>query len=88
MKIKPTYMLSEIEGRNIVITVGDGADSFNGYLTLNESSAFLWRILESGATEEELVEALASRYSIPAGQAKEDVGDFLDGLRDVLALEE
>lgn len=81
-------MLTEIEGRNIVITVGDATDAFNGYLSLNESSAFLCKLLESDVTEEKLVEELASHYSISSDRAAEDIGDFLTELRNISALEE
>ncbi len=82
MKIKDGYILREVLGNFIVVAVGDAALDFNGVITLNETGAFLWKVLSNGATEEELLEALTKEYEIDEAVAKADISAFLDKLRE------
>lgn len=50
------------------------------YLSVNEAGAFLFGLLEGGATEAELSGELAGRFEIPAEQAEADVRAFLAAL--------
>ena len=38
------YILREIAGETILVPTGASADHFNGMLTLNETSRFLWEL--------------------------------------------
>ena len=50
-------------------------------MSLNETGAFLWRILEQGAERGDLVERLTREYDVDAQTAAADVDAFLDSLR-------
>ncbi len=80
MKIRDGFVLREVAGQSIVIAVGGAAEKFNGIIKLNESCALLWKKLEVGATEEELVDTLLSEYEVDEKQAKEDVSAFVESL--------
>lgn len=82
MKIKDGFILRQVAGNYIVIGVGDEAVDFNGMITVNETGAFLWKILENGATTEEMVSALTAEYDVSADDAKKDVSDFIAKLED------
>lgn len=86
MKIKSNFLLSDIEGENVVITVGDVENSFNGYLKLNASAAFLWKELESGASKDELIASLQMTYNIEKHIAEKDLDDFLKIMEQIDAL--
>lgn len=60
------------------------------YLTVNEAGALLWTQLVDGATRQELVSLLVSRYGIYESRAANDVDAFLTLLSesDLLALGE
>ena len=46
MKIKKGFALRNIAGCEIVVPVGTASDSFNGMITLNDSAAFFWTLLQ------------------------------------------
>ena len=46
MKIKEGFMLRQVAGQHIVMPLGQKALDFNCAITLNESGAFLWSVLE------------------------------------------
>lgn len=86
MKIKSGFVLKEIAGSFIVVSVGERVKEFNGVITLNETGVLLWKKLESGATEEELVKALLSEYDVDEATAKADVSGFVNKLKEAKLL--
>lgn len=80
MKIKSGFMLREIAGQWIVVPVGSRVVEFNNIMTLSESGAVLWHLLEKGAEEDELVTALLSEYDVDEATARNDVRSFLDSV--------
>lgn len=88
MKIHEGFLLREVAGNHIVMPVGEAAQRLNGMIKLNETSAFLFRILESGADEEALVAALLAEYDVEEVVARRDVATFLDTLRTARVLDE
>lgn len=80
MKIKDGFVLREVAGSFIVVAVGEAVKHFNGMINLNETGAFLWKILEKGANKEELVEKLLAEYDVDEKTAKDDVDNFINKL--------
>lgn len=80
MKIKPGYLLREVAGNTVAVPLGDGSVNFNGMITLSETGALLWRKLEGGATEDELVSAMLEEYDIDDTIARRDIKAFTDKL--------
>ncbi len=81
MKIKEGFVLRQVAGSYIIIGVSDEAIDFNGMITINETGAFLWSILEKGATKEELLEKLLSEYEVDKETAEKDISAFLSKLQ-------
>ena len=77
MKIKEGFVLREVAGSFIVVAVGEEVKTFNGIITLNETGAFLWKALENGAEEQDLVSALLSEYDVEESVAREHVKKFI-----------
>ena len=82
MKIKEGYILREVLGNFIVVAVGDAALDFNGVISLNETGAFLWGLLQNGATEDELLNALTKEYETDEEVARTDISAFLKKLHE------
>lgn len=80
MKIKDGFILKSIAGTNIVVPTGNNTVSFGSVITLNESGVFLWERLSNDVTEEDLVTALLSEYSVDKATAKRDVKEFIEKL--------
>ena len=79
MKIKEGYLLKEVAGNHVVIPVGNV--SFNGMLNLNETGVLIWKKLENGCEESDLVAAFLAEYDVTEERAKEDISIFVEKLR-------
>ena len=82
MKIKDGFILREVAGSFIVVAVGEAVKNFNGIVNLNETGAFLWKILEKGAEKEDLIKALLAEYEVDEKTADTDVSAFIEKLRE------
>ena len=80
MKIRNGFMLRKVGGQNVVVAVGAASRDFNGIIKLNETGAFLWELLKSERTPEELTEALLAEYAIDRETASADVEAFAERL--------
>jgi hypothetical protein len=80
MKIKSGFMIREIAGQWIVVPLGSMVVEFNNIMTLSESGAFLWHMLEQGATEDDMVSALLKEYDASEALVKSDVHAFIESI--------
>ena len=80
MKIKEGFILREVAGDTIVMPGGD--IELNGMITLNETGAFLWKLLETETTEEELARAIVKEYSVDEETAAAAVHNFVEKLKE------
>ncbi|HBX22962.1 MAG TPA: PqqD family protein [Desulfotomaculum sp.] len=87
MKIKQNFMLREIAGSWLVVPLGERVVDFNGIITLSETGAFLWEILEKGAGVNELVDQLLLEYDVDETTARADVVEFIAALEEGALLE-
>ena len=80
---RPGVVLTSICGEYVLISATAVRDRVPYLTQINESSAFLWRLLESGAGEEELEQAVLEEYEIddPA-QARAAIQGFLRQMLD------
>ncbi len=80
MKIKEGFILREVSGTYIVVAVGNMVKNFNGMINLNETGAFLWKQLEKGCSQEQLVQALLGEYDVAKDVAENHVDKFVKHL--------
>ena len=81
MKIKEGYIMRVVAGQIVVLPTGDDLD-LNLMITLNETGKFLWNILETGATEDELVAAVLANYDVDEETARNAVVSFVSTLNE------
>lgn len=80
------FLMQEVAGKQVVVPVGTAAAEFPGMITLNETGAFLWGLLETEQTEQSLLEAILEQYDVAPETAKADIAAFLDRLKKVGAI--
>ncbi len=80
MRIKDGFILREVAGKVIVVSVGEMAMKFKGMITLNSTAAFLWKKAETEFVKEDLVKALTDEYDVSDEDAKKAVDDFVETL--------
>ena len=79
MKLKEGFVLREVAGSNVVIPTGNQLD-LNMMITLNDTGCFLWRMLEQGASEAELLSAMLAEYQVDEATAKVHIDAFCEKL--------
>lgn len=80
------FLMQEVAGKQVVVPVGTAAAEFPGMITLNETGAFLWGLLETEQTEQSLLEAILEQYEVAPETAKADIEAFLERLKKVGAI--
>lgn len=88
MKIKEGYILREVAGSFIVVAVGDAAKNFNAIINLNETGAFLWKLLQNGSDKEKLADELTKEYEVDRNTAMQDIDGFVSKLLEAGLIEE
>lgn len=82
MRIKEDFFLKSIAGMQVVVPVGTENVNFQGMITLNETGAFLWKLLSEERTEEQLIAALLEEYDVSEETATADISRFVAKLRE------
>lgn len=82
MKIKEGFIVKQVAGKYVVVSVGEEALNFNLIIHLNESGKLLFETLKEGATEEELIKLLLDTYDVDEQRAKQDVFSFVSILKE------
>lgn len=73
MKIKPGFNLRNVCGEHVIVADGKQNIDFNSIISLNETSAFLWKaVLDRDFTVDDMVEALLSEYEVSEEVATAD----------------
>lgn len=78
MKIKTGYVVRKIGNQFIAVPVGSRTRELHGMIALNETGAFLWKLLETEQTTDSLTNMLTNEYEIDAAHAHESVERFLE----------
>jgi predicted transcriptional regulator len=79
MKTKKGFNLREICGEQVIIAEGRENIDFSKIISMNESSAYLWKnIKDKDFTIDELVKLLMSEYEIDEDTARKDSQTLID----------
>ena len=87
MKVKNSFVLRKIAGSNVVVPIGSETADFNGMMTLNETGAMLFAMLDKDRSVEDLTNAMLSEYDVSAAEAEADVKAFVETLEKAGMLE-
>ena len=78
MKTKIGFNLRQICGENVIIAEGEENIDFSNIISMNESSAYLWKnIQDKEFSEVELVKLLTEEYDVDEISAKSDVDSLV-----------
>ena len=82
MHISKNFIMRTIAGENVIVPIGDEASRFQGLITVNESGAFLWKLLQDENTSPgSIKQAFRKEYGVDEKTADNDVEEFLHILR-------
>ncbi len=83
MKIKSGFVIEAVGDSYLAIAVGERANEFAGLVRMNETGAFLWKLIEhENLSEEELLSRVLEEYDVDPELAKADIDSFEKQLRD------
>ena len=94
MKIKSGFILREnIVGNDnkvgVVICVDSSVANINGYIQLNETGIFIWKMLEKGGDKNDIVSAIMKEYEgAPIEVVEKDVDNVIAELKKIGAIDE
>ncbi len=77
MKLRYNFVVNDVAGETVAVAVGGTADSFNGYIKLNETGAFIFKMLKNDTTREDIISALSGEYP---DASSEDIVESVDTL--------
>lgn len=77
MKLKYEFVINNVAGETIAVSVGNVPSAFNGYIKLNDTGAVIFKALKNDTSREEIIKTLLSKYP---DAAKKDVEDSVDEL--------
>lgn len=87
MKIKEDFILRKVADSYVVVPVNRMTLDFNGIINLNETGAFLFNLLQSGAEKQELVDKMLAEYDVTQQKAESDIDSFIQKIKDADILE-
>lgn len=76
MKIKSNYSLRTVAGENIIVNTGEKSD-FKGIMMLNETGVFLWNLLTTDKSRDQLIEAMLAEYDAPLDRIVAGIDAFI-----------
>ena len=83
MIIKKELIQRQIAGETVLVPVGKSVYDANGLFVMNELGAFIWSLLPSMETEEQICQAVLNEYAVSKETAERDVAEFLQKLKDM-----
>lgn len=81
MKRSENFLLRDVAGTLVIVPVGAAVSAFPGMITLNDTAAYLWELLEQEQTVASLAAGLMDRYEVDKEKATADVEAFLEKLK-------
>ena len=84
MKIKSGFVLEKVGGEYLAVAVGERAKEFSGFVRLNSSGAYFWKLMSEGdVTKEDLVTAAERDFEgVSREQLSSDVDNLIKALTD------
>ena len=87
MKIKEDFILRKVADSYVVVPVNSLTLNFNGIITLNETGAFLFELMQKGTERAELIAGLLREYEVTPEKAAVDVDKFIEKAKEANVLE-
>ena len=88
MKLRYNFVTNKVADKIVAVAVGGDLEKFNGFIKMNNTGAYIFNMLKSDATEDEIVEAMKRDYEDAAEEKiRETVSEFVGKLKEADVLE-
>ena len=62
MKLKYNFVTSVVADKTVAVAIGYDLGKKNGIIKMNETGAFIFKMLKNDVTKEEIIDALMAEY--------------------------
>ena len=76
-KASTKYLYSEIDSEAVILDINSGT-----YFGLNEVSNYIWQLLQTSASQQQLVDRVLTEYEVTEAEAASDIEDLLKDMLD------
>ena len=88
MKLRYNFVTNKVADKIVAVAVGGDLEKFNGFIKMNNTGAYIFNMLKSDVTEEEIVAAMKKDYEDAAEEEiRETVSEFVGKLKEADVLE-
>ena len=77
MHLKYAFDTMELDELTIAVPVGENVSQFRGVIKLNETAAYILKLLKNEISEEEIVKEMEKEYDVPHELIIEDVKRYI-----------
>ena len=88
MKLRGDFVVRSVMDNNVAIPVGDTALRINGMIHLNDVSIVIWECLSKECTLDDVVLSVTEKFEVSEDEARTDIIEFLNVLRQAQLLDE
>lgn len=81
-------MKRKISGKYLVVTTGELSRESSMFIELNETSSYIWDLIEKGYEKDKIVQKLCGQYSVNPEKAAEDVEKLIAAMQEAGIFEE
>ena len=81
MRVKEDLVLNKVVDEYVV--VAKNPDVFKGILKLNETGAFIFKIMQQDIAADKIIEKITEEYDVSKEKAEVDLNEFINHLDDV-----
>lgn len=78
MKLKEGILIHEVDGQFVAVDAGEGRERFHGILKMNATGYFVAKILQSGASLDDVVKAMTEKYEVSEEVARKNAEKVID----------
>ena len=82
MKLKEGIVQNEMDGIVYLVDPGIQGKRFNGVIKLNQTGAFVTKMLMNETDEEHIIQAICEKYQVPADEVSSDVHRLILALKE------
>ncbi|MBQ7741119.1 MAG: PqqD family protein [Eubacterium sp.] len=79
MKIKKTFVKRKIGDKYLVVST-DKKNSGSFFIEMNETSGYIWDLIEKGLSKDEIAKALSEQYGIDYEKALTDTEKLIQSM--------
>jgi hypothetical protein len=76
-QVNPNFIMTQVADEWLVVPTGEMAQQFNGMMSLNASSRFVWEQFQTPNSISHMLQALKERYEGNAGDMEVELRQFV-----------